>query len=205
MEAGPSQEGPGESGAPPPPPRSAWAWARGGGGVAGSAVLGVPPHPRWLPHTCVGRVSALGADVGLQGPLPGRGGGRSRPPAAPPPSPPPRAAGLGRREGSPAQRADPAPPRPGVPGSAGLPEFRATCGAQGRGGCRCRGPGGPDIWPWAVSEGHRWAARPLRRVLVLGMGRRTLGEEIGSSQVWNEGGRLGRPRGGSWGGNIPGG
>lgn len=38
-------------------------------------------------------------------------------------------------------------------------------------------------------------ALPLLGVLALGMGRQTLGEEIGSSQVWSEGGRLEGPQG----------
>lgn len=48
-------------------------------------------------------------------------------------------------------------------------------------------------WHQAVcgERGAQAWGTPLPRVLALGIGRQTRGREIGSSQVWSEGGKLG--------------
>ena len=70
-----------------------------------------------------------------------------------------------------------------------------TLGGRVGSGVCAGNPGGPGLWLWAVSEGSSCGpgAPLLPQVLGLGTGRQNLGEEIGSSQVWAEGGRLGDP------------
>lgn len=79
VEAGPSQEGPGESGALPPPPCSAWAWARRGGRArvrsprsppAGARTPGVAGFQRWALTSAFKAPSRAAAEGGAGSPPP---------------------------------------------------------------------------------------------------------------------------------------
>lgn len=121
MEAGPSQEGPGESRAPPPPPRKARDWA-GGGADRGPLSSETPACSRTPGVAGAGRRELTSA---FKAPLPGHRGGGAREPA-PRRHPRPRAL---RARG--AER--------GAERSTGFTEF-PNPGRQDRGGRRCRRP-----------------------------------------------------------------
>lgn len=143
-------EGPAGSrlGAHPLSLRSAWAWAQG---IRARCPGDTPPAPAHLGGRS--QHPALTSTFKARCSAAAEGGAGRLPPRL---HPCPWSLRTVRGERSQAEREDPAPLGPG---DAGLTEV-PTSEWQRRGGFRCRGPGGPGIRPWTVSEGPKGGHRP---------------------------------------------